>query len=137
MNAKKILQAWLAGFIVMYVISFIWYLFIIAGYNAEQFAAVNREELSMTLITLGYLVLAFLMAYIYPIGFKGGAPLQEGLRFGVLLGLVVSIPNALIYSGSVNMPLVASLVDAIYRTVEITIGATVMALVYGDSLAAG
>ncbi len=135
MNAKKMLQAWLAGFVVMYVISFIWYLLIIAGYNAEQFAAVNREELSMTLITLGYLVLTFLMSYIYPIGFKGGAPLQEGLRFGVLLGLVVSIPTALIFSGAYNMPLIANLIDAVYHTVEITIGATVMALIYGSEAA--
>ncbi len=132
MNAKKMLQAWLAGFVVMYVISFIWYLLIIAAYSAEQFAAVNREVLSMTLITLGYLVLSFLMAYIYPIGFKGGTPLQEGLRFGVLLGLVVSIPTALIYSGVYNMPLVASLINAVYHTVEITCGATVMALIYGS-----
>ena len=136
MNAKKMLQAWLAGFVVMYVISFIWYLLIIAPYNTEQFAAVNREEISMTLITLGYLVLTFLMSYIYPIGFKGGAPLQEGLRFGLLLGLVVSIPMALIFSGAYNMPFVATLVNAIYHTVEITIGATVMALIYGSEAAA-
>ena len=135
MHAKKMLQAWLAGFVVMYVISFVWYLFIIAGYNEAQFAAVAREEMSMTLITLGYLVLAFLMAYIYPIGFKGGAPLQEGLRFGVLLGLTVSIPTALVLSGAYNMPLAASLIDAIYKTVEITIGATVMALIYGGEAA--
>lgn len=136
MNAKKMLQAWLAGFVVMYVISFIWYLLIIAPYNAEQFAAVARAEMSMTLITLGYLVLTFLMSYIYPIGFKGGAPLQEGLRFGLLLGLVVSIPTALIFSGAYNMPFVANLIDAVYHTVEITIGATVMALIYGSEAAA-
>ncbi len=132
MNAKKMLQAWLAGFVVMYVISFIWYLFIIDSYNSVQFKDVALESPNMTLITLGYLVLTFLMSYIYPIGFKGGAPLQEGLRFGVLLGLVVSMPTALIYSGDFNMPLVGSLINAIYRTVEITIGATVMALIYGS-----
>ncbi|MCH8836619.1 MAG: hypothetical protein IIA60_02330 [Candidatus Marinimicrobia bacterium] len=85
MNAKKMLQAWLAGCVVMYIISVIWYLFIIGGYNETQFAAVARQELSMTMIIVGYLVLTFLMSYIYPIGFKGGEPLQEGLRFGVLL----------------------------------------------------
>ena len=85
MIRKKMLQAWLAGCVVMYIISVIWYLFIIGGYNETQFAAVVRQELSMTMIIVGYLVLTFLMSYIYPIGFKGGEPLQEGLRFGVLL----------------------------------------------------
>ena len=135
MNAKKMLQAWLAGFVVMYIISIIWYLFIIGGYNEVQFAAVARAEPSMTLIIVGYLVLTFLMSYIYPIGFKGGAPLHEGLRFGVLLGLVISLPTALIYSGAYNMPLIANLIDAAYHTVEITIGATVMALIYGSEAA--
>ena len=131
MNAKKMLQAWLAGFVVMYIISFIWYLVIIAGYNEVQFAEVAREEMSMTLITLGYLVLTFLMSYMYPIGFRGGPPINEGMRFGVLVGLTVSIPTALIFSGAYNMPLAANLIDGIYHTAEITVGAIVMALIYG------
>ncbi len=131
MNAKKMLQAWLAGFVVMYIISFIWYLFIIAGYNEVQFAEVAREEMSMTMITLGYLVLTFLMSYIYPIGYRGGPPIKEGMRFGVLVGLTVSIPTALIFSGAYNMPLAANFIDGIYHTAEITVGSIVMALVYG------
>ena len=131
MNAKKMLQAWLAGFVVMYIISFIWYLFIIEPYNAKQFAEVAREEMSMTMITLGYLVLTFLMSYMYPIGYRGGSPLNEGMRFGVLVGLTVSIPAALIFSGTYNMPLAANLIDGIYHTAEITIGSIVMALIYG------
>ena len=87
----------------------------------------------MTLIIVGYLVLTFLMSYFYPIGFKGGAPLQErGLRFGVLLGLVISIPTALIHLGAYNMPLIAHLIDAVYHTAGITVGAAVMALIYGS-----
>ena len=135
MNAKKMLQAWLAGFVVMYIISIIWYLFIIGGYNEVQFAAVARAEPSMTLIIVGYLVLTFLISYIYPIGFKGGEPLQEGLRFGVLLGLAVNLPTALIFAGAYNMPLVANLIDAADHTGEIAIGATVMGLIYGSEAA--
>ena len=33
------------------------------------------------------------------------------------------------------MPLIANLVDEVYRTVEATIGATVMALIYGSEAA--
>lgn len=132
MIRKKMLQAWLAGFVVMYIISVNWYLFIIGGYNETQFAAAARQELSMTMIIVGYLVLTFLMSYIYPIGFKGGEPLQEGLRFGVLLGLVISIPTALIHLGAYNIPLIAHLIDAVYHTAGITVGAAVMALIYGS-----
>ena len=132
MNARKMLQAWLAAFVVMYVLSFIWYMFIIAGYNEVQFAEVAREDMSMTLITLGYLVLTFLMSYMYPIGYRGGPPIKEGMRFGLLIGLVVSIPTALIFSGAYNMPPFASMMDAFYHTVEITLGAMVMALIYGE-----
>ncbi|MCK4578260.1 MAG: DUF1761 family protein [Candidatus Marinimicrobia bacterium] len=136
MNAKKLLMAWLAAFVVMFVVSFVWYNYIIAECNAEQFKDVLRAEKSMGLIAVGYLVISFLLAYVYPIGYQGGTPMSEGMRFGIIMGLIVAVPAALISAGAYNMPLGANIVDAIYRIVEITLGAMAMAVVYGDLSAA-
>lgn len=125
---KKLLSAWIVGFLTMYVISIIWYGVIIDNYNSVQFANVLRgaDSFSMLNITIGYLLLTLFMAYIYPYGYKGGKYIVEGLRFGLILGLFWALPAAFINSGAYKFPLTAALVDAIYHIVEITIGGAVI-----------
>ena len=74
MNGKKLALATLVGFVVMFLISGLWYMVIMKGYYGEQFSEVNREEFNMVWIAIGYLVGAFLLAVIYPIGYKSGSP---------------------------------------------------------------
>ena len=125
--------AWLTGFVVMFLLSGLWYMGIMGDYYNEQFAEVNRAAPMMLWIVLGYLVASFLLAYIYPIGYKGGAPAKEGLRFGLFMGLVMSLPVGLILYGVNTIPLSGTLVDTIYQVVEKTIGGLVIGIVYGSS----
>ncbi len=131
MNTKKLLLTFVAGFIVMFAISGLWYLVIMKGFYSEQFADVNRPEYNMVWITIGYLVAAILMAYIYPLGYKGGPPMKEGMKFGLLLGLVMALPISLVNFGVLNVPLTGSLVDTIYQVVEKIAGGITIGLVYG------
>ena len=50
-------------------------------------------------VALGFLVLALLMALVYPKGYKGGSPKLEGLRFGVIVGLIAESPTQLVSYG--------------------------------------
>ncbi len=59
MNSKKMLFAWIGGFVIMFLLSYIWYNLIIADYNAVQYAGVLKETVGMGNITVGYLVVAF------------------------------------------------------------------------------
>jgi hypothetical protein len=135
MNVKKLVLAWLAGFVVALLLGLLWYT-VMEGFYDAQYSELNRPEseaLRSTLwIVLGYLVGYFLMAYIYPIGYKGGAPVKEGLRFGLLIGLIMTLPFALVLYGVYVFPLAGILVDIIYQVVEKTIGGVVIALVYGS-----
>ncbi len=131
MNTKKLLLTFVAGFIVMFALSFLWYTVIMKGFYSEQFADVQRPEFNMVWITVGYLVAAILMAYIYPIGFKGGAPMKEGMKFGLIIGLLMSLPVAFVFYGVYNFPLTGSLVETIYQVVEKIAGGMAIGLVYG------
>ncbi len=133
MNIKKLVSAWLAGFIVMFSLSGLWYMVLMPDYYSVQFADVARAEPLFTWIVLGYLVVSFLLAYIYPIGYKGKSPLKEGLRFGFFMGLIIALPMGLILYGVHTYPLTATLVDIIYLVVEKTIGGIVIGFVYGSS----
>ena len=133
MNVKKWFLAGLVGFVVMFVLSVLWYMIIMDAFYREQVGALMREQYNFIFIVLGYLVMAFLMSYIYPIGYKGGSPAKEGLRFGVLIGLLVWLSSNLILYGAHNMTLSATLVDSGWHVVEEGIGGLVIALVYGTA----
>jgi uncharacterized membrane protein len=133
MNVKKWFLAGLVGFVVMFILSGLWYMLIMDAFYREQVGALMREQYNFIFIVLGYLVMAFLMSYIYPIGYKGGSPAKEGLRFGVLIGLLVWLSSNLILYGAHNMTLSATLVDSGWHVVEEGIGGLVIALVYGTA----
>jgi hypothetical protein len=132
MDSKKMLLAWLGGFVVMYLLSYIWYSFIISDYNAVQYAGVMREAIGMGNITIGYLILAFLLAYIYPKGYSGGSSGGEGIRFGLMMGLLYTLPAAFINAGAFVFPLPAQIIGAAYHTVEVIVGSLVIAKIYGE-----
>jgi len=133
MNVKKWFLAGLVGFVVMFILSGLWYMLIMDAFYREQVGALMREQYNFIFIVLGYLVMAFLMSYIYPIGYKGGSPAKEGLRFGALIGLLVWLSSNLILYGAHNMTLSATLVDSGWHVVEEGIGGLVIALVYGTA----
>jgi uncharacterized membrane protein YjgN (DUF898 family) len=131
MKSNKWVLAWLIGFIVMFLVSGLWYLMLMADYNSVQFSEVQRAEFKTLWIIIGYIVGAFLLAIIYPIGYKGGAPIKEGLRFGLLMGLVIALPYGLVLHAIYMIPLEGALVNTIYQVVEKCIGGMVIGLVYG------
>ena len=67
--------------------------------NGLTLLIVERHNLPMVMVTLGVLVLAFLMAFIYPYGYQGGAPVKEGMRFGAIMGLLWILPWSLVIVG--------------------------------------
>ena len=131
MNSKKLLLTFVAGFIVMFALSGLWYLVIMKGFYSEQFSDVQRPEFNMVWITVGYLIAAILLAYIYPHGYKGGPPMKEGMKFGLLMGLLMALPISLLHLGVYNVPLTGSLVDTLYQVVEKIAGGITIGLVYG------
>ena len=138
MEPKKMIGAWLGAFVVMFLLSFVWYGLLMYEYNVENYAEVNlpEEEFSMTLLVVGYLIQAFMLSYIYPIGFGGGSAVKEGLRFGLILGALFTLPGIFIFAAVYKMPLPANIVNALYHLVEFAAGGIVIAKVYGSGAAA-
>jgi hypothetical protein len=135
MNGKKWFLGGLAGFAVMFALSGLWYMVLMSKFYREQDQGIMRDQFNFLFIVLGYVVLAFLMSLIYPIGYKGGSPAKEGLRFGVLIGVVVWLTANLTLHGVLNNTLASALVDSVWHVVEQGIGGIVIALVYGKSSA--
>ena len=122
-------MATIVGFIVMFLLSYLWHALLLADFYRENTPAI-REQYQIQFIAFGYLVLAFLMSYIYPKGYQGGKSVPEGLNFGVIVGLLWILPYSIILHGVMAYPRKLVLVDAIWHMVEQGIGGIVIASLY-------
>ena len=129
MDGKKMILACVAGFVVMFLLAGLWHMVIM---DEMYDLPTAREEPLMGFIALAFVILALLMAYMYPKGYSGGSPVGEGLKFGVLVGLVWILPLSLIlYAVSKDFSLNVLIVDALWHLVEEGAGGAVIGLVYG------
>ena len=136
MNVKKLILASLGGGIVTFLLGGFWHAWLMADFYQTHGAALNRAEPNMIMVALGSLVIAVLMAYTFPIGYKGGSAVKEGFRFGALIGLIWYLPLTLIINGVTSYPpLVVVIVDSAWHIVEQGVVGIVIAFIYGTSAA--
>jgi len=129
MDFKKFSMAVGGSFIVMLFLGWLWHRVILGDFYMEHLKSPLAEP-NMLFIALGFLILAALMAYLYPLGYKGGSPLKEGLRFGVVIGLLWFLPINVIMIGVVDKPGILVVVDGLWRLVEQGIGGIVIGYIY-------
>jgi len=124
---KKLSLATLGGTISMWLLAGLWHEVIMASfYNTETHATHEGTWI----IFLAYLILGLLMAYIFPLGYKGGKPLPEGLRFGIIMGLIWVFPHELAMAGAHGESLSYVFKNAAWHVLEQGAGGIVIALVY-------
>ena len=131
MNTKKLLLAWLATFVVTFVLAGLWHVVLLGDFYRTNDVALARAEQNMLFVALGQLILAFLMAFAYPIGYKGGSPVKEGFRFGALIGIIWMLPWSVQMHGLWNYPLAGIIVDSPWHVIQEGIGGIVIGLIYG------
>ena len=133
MNTKKMLLACLAAFVVTFLLSGLWHIVLLGDFYKANDVALARAEPNMLFVILGQLILTFLMAVVYPMGYKGGSPVKEGFRFGAIIGLIWLLPWSVMMHGIWNYPLAGVIVDSAWHVVEEGVGGIVIGLVYGTS----
>ena len=134
MNGKKFITAWIVGFVAMFILGYLWHMVIMGDFYSANSYVPEREAPRMELIILGVLSLALLMAYVYPKGYSGGSPVTEGLKFGLIIGVLWVTPHSLIEHGAaVMMTGKMVLVDGIWHLVEQGVAGILIGLVYGTN----
>ena len=133
MNTKKYILAVLAGFIGNTVTYAILEVFLLKTYIAETIIEPSGAFVGGTPIMafVAVLSMSLIMAYIYPTGYKGGTPLSEGFRFGVLLGLFVAIPYGIFFDLMFPIGFIPTLVLILVYTLEVAASGLLIGLVYG------
>jgi hypothetical protein len=135
MNAKKFLMALVGGFLVMWLLSGLWHVLIMGDFYSSNAGPSAYEEPKMIFIILAYAVLTLLMVYIYPQGYKGGAPLKEGIRFGATIGLLWVLPMSVVMYAVQETSGTLVIVDVVWHIVEQGVGGIVIGMIYGSKKA--
>ena len=128
MNTKKFILATAAGSLTMWLLAGLWHELIMAQFYEVETQA-NHEGTGI--ILLAYVVLGLLMAYVYPIGYKGKQPWVEGLRFGFVIGILWVFPHELAMAGAYGNSILYVLKNAVWHMVEQGVGGITIGLVYG------
>ena len=130
MDIKKFSMAVVSGFFAMYILGSLWHAVLMHNFYEKYGWDSMLTEPNLVFIILGVLILAVLMAYMYPLGYKGGSPLKEGLRFGVVIGLLWILPYNVIMIGVVGTSKTLVVVDALWHIVEQGVGGIVIGYIY-------
>lgn len=129
MNIQKFLLSTIGAGVVMFLLSGLWHMALMSDLYASD---LNRAEPNLSLIAVSYLVLSLLMAYMYPKGIEGTNKIANGIKFGVLVGLIWILPHSLIIhavteGGALNV----IFIDVGWHIFEQACGGIVIALIYG------
>ncbi len=127
MDWKKFTQATLASGVAMMLIAGVWHEIVMANFYANE---VHAEHEGIGVIFLAYLLLAALMAYLYPLGHAGEYPLRDGLRFGVIMGILWVMPHELAMAGAHGESISYVFKNAAWHAVEQGIGGVIIGFVY-------
>jgi hypothetical protein len=131
MNWTRYILAAVGGFIALAVVGGLWHFVIFAGFYGD---VVKTMQPATATIVVGDILRALVLAYVYPIGFKGGTVWVEGIRFGVAMGVVAGLPAWILlssYGHPVNM--VGS--EFVFLVIQGAIQGVVVALIFGPGAA--
>lgn len=129
MNIQKILLSTIGAGVVMFLLAGLWHGALMSDLYASD---LNQTEPSMYLIGGSYLVLALLMSYMYPKGIEGTNKIANGIKFGIVIGLLWVLPHSLIMHAVMEgSTLRVVFIDVVWHAVEQACGGVVIALIYG------
>lgn len=136
---KQNLLATLAGTVVMFILGYlIWGVATASFYEEHSLteAMKSEEEMSLLMVFLGNLVMAFAMSSLYGKWSGGNHSASQGMQFGAWVGVFVGVGMGLLWYGTSNlMDSTAHMAEAVLDIIFYAIAGAVIALVYKSTAA--
>lgn len=137
MDGRKLISGAAAAFVVAFPLSLVWHVLLMSDFYDTASAGTMREPPLFWSVILGYVVVAVIMAYMYPKGYEGGSPLAEGFKFGAVIGILWWLPTQLVLYGAIEGPFSMVVVDGAWHVVEEGLAGVALAMVYARGSTAG
>ncbi len=128
MNWTRYILAAIGGFVALAVVGMLWHMVVSTGIDSKTVQAAIGG------VIVGDALRALVLAYIYPIGYKGADAWMEGLKFGVMMGLVAGLTAGTALA-VLTQPMGLLVSEFIFLVVQGAINGIVVGLIYGKQAA--
>jgi hypothetical protein len=122
--------------IVTFLLGWLFYGMLFLDYFNEHMGQFMRPEhdFKMWAIIVGSILKAFMMSIIYAKYFmKGVSPAKEGLKFGLMIGLLLAMPYIFFYWGGMKVAWQPVLIDGLILGFMTVVAGFVIGQVYGKA----
>ncbi|MFN8006770.1 MAG: DUF1761 domain-containing protein [Terriglobia bacterium] len=135
MKAGKFLGAWLSYVLVTFAMGFVWHLIIFKKLY-EELAIFSR--INDPIIPLGFaamLIQGAILAYLFPRLCRGGHPILEGIRFGLLTGVLIASSAVLAEAAKQRVTSLPTwlVLESSYYLIQFGLSGILIAYVYRNS----
>jgi len=131
----KLILSTIVGGIVFFILGWILYgvLFMKTLGFGDDYSAIMRtpDDYKLWAIIVGGFVEAFFLAWIYPKGYSGGSPTKEGFMFGLMIGLLLSVPFVFFMWAQYPITYNAAVWNGFFCLVMTIVVGVVIGLIYG------
>ncbi len=132
MDAKKFVLAVIAYIIITFAVAASWHLVFFKGLY-DQLAIFTRKEPLIPLGIVSIVMQALVLAYLYPAFYKSGSPAGEGLKFGLLIGVLMASIAVFAEAGKQNVSSLSTWLafESVYYLLQFGLVGVVVGVIYG------
>lgn len=135
MNIKKLFLATLLSFVTMFAVAGFTHVVLFKTWFLNHpglSSNINRADPMMQYAVIAGLIVAFIMSYLYPKGIEGNNKIVQGLKFGIIVSILLISCPLIQYAFTTTLSRSAILMDGALHLLEQGLGGIVIALVYGN-----
>jgi hypothetical protein len=133
MFTAKFVGSWLAYLVITFAMGFVWHLMLFKELYAKLGIFTRIDDPIIPLGLAAMLIQGAVLAYLYPFIARGGDPVPEGLRFGLIMGLFIASSAVIAEAAKQRVSSLPNwlLVESVYYAIQFALSGIAIALVYG------
>ncbi len=134
MITRKFLLATLGYIVVTFIIAAAWHLVLFKDLY-DQLGIFSRKEPLIHLGLISMMMQGFVLAYIFPILRTNETVIKRGLKFGILIGILMASSAVFAEAGKQQVSSLSTwlLLESTYYVIQFAIVGTVIGLIYGKA----
>lgn len=132
MNIKKVILASFSYLVLTLGIAYPWHMIWFHDLYAGM-GAYTRPEPSVPLGMLAMITQGVVIAYLYPFYYKGGYPILQGIKFSLMMGVMVYSVMGFAMAAKIDINPISTylLYSVIFQLIQLVLTGAVLGLIYG------
>jgi len=132
MNSKKLVLATISYVVLTMAVAYPWHMMWFHDLYLEM-GAYTRAEPIIPLGMISMLVQGLVIAYLYPLYYRGGNPIIQGIKFSLIMGSVVYSVLGFAMAAKIDINPISTflLYSLMYQFIQYVITGSVLGFIYG------